>query len=92
MITHRSIVPLWVMAQIPTIWEIKGSESAIFGFPWFKPCLVMIVYIPDLVDFHLEGAEILKVENHKGEALLKNLGFLVYLKRPTPEFGALWIC
>ena len=30
--------PLWVMAQIPTVWEIKGSESAIFGFPWFQPC------------------------------------------------------
>ena len=26
--------------------------------------------IPDLVDFHSEGAEILKVENHKREALL----------------------
>ena len=38
MITQRSIVPLWVMAQIPTVWEIKGSESAIFGFPWFQPC------------------------------------------------------
>ena len=38
MITQRSIVSLWVMAQIPTIWEIKGSESAIFGFPWFQPC------------------------------------------------------
>ena len=24
------------MAQIPTISEIKGSESAIFGFPWFQ--------------------------------------------------------
>ena len=38
MINQRSIVPLWVMAQIPTVWEIKGSESAIFGFPWFQPC------------------------------------------------------
>ena len=38
MITQRSIVSLWVMAQIPTIWEIKGSESAIFGFSWFQPC------------------------------------------------------
>ena len=48
MITKRSIVPSWVMAQIPTVWEIKGSDQ----------------------DFHSEGAEILKVENHKREALL----------------------
>ena len=31
---------------------------------------LLLFTIPDLVDFYLEGAEILKVENHKREALL----------------------
>ena len=31
---------------------------------------LLLFTIPDLVDFHSEGAEILKVENHKREALL----------------------
>ena len=44
-----------------------------FG-PWpIKTQLIsglLLFTIPDLVDFHSEGAEILKVENHKREALL----------------------
>ena len=27
MITQRSIVPLWVMAQIPTVWEVDSDVS-----------------------------------------------------------------
>ena len=45
-------------------WDLRHGIKAqwIFGLSLFN--------IPDLVDFHSEGAEILKVENHKREALL----------------------
>ena len=57
-------------------WHFHGPWSPKrLGFgPWpIKTQLISglsLFTIPDLVDFHSEGAEILKVENHKREALL----------------------
>ena len=68
-------------------WKSKNGEKWHFHCPWspkrlgFGPWPIKAQWIsglslftiPDLVDFHSEGAEILKVENHKRDALLQKL-------------------
>ena len=57
----KMALSLPLISQTVGIWDMthKGTMD-----------LRVMFTIPDLVDFHSEGAEILKVENHKREALL----------------------